>query len=327
MSGSSNNSAAASAAAASSSGGGNTNMPSRSSSSSSAANAGSAGNGNNTNALLDKDAIIWDMPPNVLQGWIYKSAPLDKEPTKAIQMWKNLETALNSLYEEERPVVQQEQEDGEDEDDNKRKKKKRKQTVRVLHDPYRIWLHAWKDYQPDDEDNDAEKKKQEEEGSHNNGPTTTANGQPPPAAQAAAPSKDKETTTTLILPPEADDVPASAGGKMAHLTLGGIINALSLKPGGVVHKVTPPPGNAKTGITPYYIPSTRLHRAVQARVRADILRTTPLRIQDMLAPELTYNEMNAIRKRIYDTVILGKFCCFEFGVDVLGDDECVLVEF
>lgn len=278
----SSNAAAASKANASSSSSSN-NMSSRSA-------AGSA--------LLVNDAI-WDMPPNLLQEWIIKSAPLDKDPAKATEMWKNLETALNSLYEEERPVQEESSAMNDDDDDDggnnsKRKKKKRKQTMRVLHDPYHIWLQAWKDNE-DDED----KKKNEDAAA----PVATGDNRPPPvnAQQPPAPPKD-----TMVLSPEADDVPSSAGGKVAHLTLGGIINALALKPGGVVQKVTPPAGNAKSGITPNYIPSTRLHRAVQARVHADILRTTPLRIQDMLAPDLSLSEMNAIRKRIFDTVILGK---------------------
>jgi hypothetical protein len=49
-----------------------------------------------------------------------------------------------------------------------------------------------------------------------------------------------------------------------------------------------------------------LHRAVQTRVRSDILSTTPLRIQQMLAADLSQAEFQSIRRRVYDTVILGK---------------------
>ena len=49
-----------------------------------------------------------------------------------------------------------------------------------------------------------------------------------------------------------------------------------------------------------------LHRAVLARLEIDMLDATPGRIAEMLCPETSLNEVNAIRRRIYDTVVLGR---------------------
>ena len=36
-----------------------------------------------------------------------------------------------------------------------------------------------------------------------------------------------------------------------------------------------------------------------------MVATTPSRIVQMLCPELSYSDVNAIRRRVYDTVVLG----------------------
>jgi hypothetical protein len=37
----------------------------------------------------------------------------------------------------------------------------------------------------------------------------------------------------------------------------------------------------------------------------DVLSTTPRRIADLFCPELSLGELNTIRRRIHDTVVLG----------------------
>jgi len=285
---------------------------------------------------------IWDMPKPVLRKWIDKTCPLvvdllssssspprgpstaagDKkkesddaaaaEAAKAAELWNRLELALDSLYEEDRFVDDggnliekkdaddsddddEEQDDDEDESGRRKRKKKRKKkrrTVRVLHDPYRLWLQAWKEQERIEQEND--------DGGGGGGSEAQQQQQQHVGGVGGAPSKP--ATTTLVLPPEADDVPAAPGGKLAHLTLGGVVNALTPTLGGVVDKLAP----KMTAGVPHAAVAMRLHRACQTRVHADILRTTPLRIQDMLASDLTKGELQAIRKRVYDTVILGK---------------------
>lgn len=37
----------------------------------------------------------------------------------------------------------------------------------------------------------------------------------------------------------------------------------------------------------------------------DVMATTPRRIADLLCPEITDSELRSIRRRVYDTVVLG----------------------
>ena len=64
-----------------------------------------------------------------------------------------------------------------------------------------------------------------------------------------------------------------------------------------------------------------LHRAVAQTVQTDILRTTPRRIQQLLASELTVAEFQSVRKRVYDTVILGKGMHVDDNNNVNNNDE------
>jgi len=48
-----------------------------------------------------------------------------------------------------------------------------------------------------------------------------------------------------------------------------------------------------------------LHRSVAARTEMDVMATTPRRIADLLCPEITDSELRSIRRRVYDTVVLG----------------------
>ena len=49
----------------------------------------------------------------------------------------------------------------------------------------------------------------------------------------------------------------------------------------------------------------KFHSSVQSKVELDMVATTPSRIVQMLCPELSYSDVNAIRRRVYDTVVLG----------------------
>lgn len=49
----------------------------------------------------------------------------------------------------------------------------------------------------------------------------------------------------------------------------------------------------------------KFHSSVQSKVELDMVATTPSRIVQMLCPELSFSEVNAIRRRVYDTVVLG----------------------
>jgi hypothetical protein len=106
------------------------------------------------------------------------------------------------------------------------------------------------------------------------------------------------------------------GGKLSQLTVSGIINGMAGHFGGVVL-------SRKLQLIPEIpldsIPSAKgasfaqikhiaqlLHKSIQTRIEEDVLVTTPIRIQEMLAPDISSQEFKGIRKRIYDTVILGK---------------------
>jgi hypothetical protein len=52
--------------------------------------------------------------------------------------------------------------------------------------------------------------------------------------------------------------------------------------------------------------ATSLHRVVQMKMERDFLETTPERIRQMLCGDVLPVEFRAIRRRVYDTVILGK---------------------
>ena len=49
---------------------------------------------------------------------------------------------------------------------------------------------------------------------------------------------------------------------------------------------------------------TLIHRR-QCSTEMDVMLTTPRRIADLFCPELSMAELNNIRRRIHDTVVLG----------------------
>jgi translation initiation factor 2 beta subunit (eIF-2beta)/eIF-5 len=210
----------------------------------------------------------------------------------ATETWKNLKAALDGLkakVEELPPVEDDEEEEEEEPPPSKRSKTeaqpktkaKKKQKVTII-DPYNIWLHTIR--RSDD------------------------------------PEDDQEGM-------EAQELKKTRGGKLSQLGLSGILNGLAGVQDGLVDTRQCDP---KEGIDPKaVIPTannvplmelkqfaTQFHKAVQTRIQADVLVTTPIRIQQMLAPNMQSSEFKAIRRRIYDTVILGKGLAQPEGSDI-----------
>ena len=136
-----------------------------------------------------------------------------------------------------------------------------------------------------------------------------------------------------------EDVVHTPGAILTRLTVGGITNALAGVEGGIVDVTTcrllapkaegggaESPKDAKkkaaadaiNGGADPTLPSAadlprsqvmrlarKFHSSVQSKVELDMVATTPSRIVQMLCPELSFSEVNAIRRRVYDTVVLG----------------------
>ena len=200
--------------------------------------------------------------------------------------------------------------DDEDDDDeeedatgstHRRKRRKRlfgkkpPRRPQILHDPYHIWFQ----------------------------PTTTEND---PAVAIIATSH-----THHVVPwnDEQDDMPCVTGGKCAILSPGGIFNAISatsicttpvlphsskllLQQAVMSGTISQWKQQQQQQIIPYltlghlHMIATTLHVAIAEQVKYDIVRTTPSRIQALLASDLTTVEFLSVRRRLHDTVILGK---------------------
>jgi len=127
--------------------------------------------------------------------------------------------------------------------------------------------------------------------------------------------KLEENGETAILLNEA--LPTSLGAKLAELSVAGIINGFAGVEGGVVDKSlkpvagTTPTAEIPTSAGPCPLSKIKmwavsLHQSVHTRLEKDVLGTTPLRIAHMLAPDLSPSEFRAVRRRVYETVMLGK---------------------
>ena len=92
--------------------------------------------------------------------------------------------------------------------------------------------------------------------------------------------------------PENQQIPDTFGSVVVQLTQEGIVNALSSS--GDMDELD----LSKMAAT--------LHRVVQVKMEADFLETTPERIREMLCSDVPPTEFRAIRRRVYDTVVLGK---------------------
>ena len=137
-----------------------------------------------------------------------------------------------------------------------------------------------------------------------------------------------------------EDVVHTPGAILTRLTVGGITNALAGVEGGIVDVTTcrllapkaeggrgaesskdatkKVAADATNGGADPTLPSAadlprsqvmrlarKFHSSVQSKVELDMIATTPSRIVQMLCPELSFSEVNAIRRRVYDTVVLG----------------------
>jgi hypothetical protein len=233
------------------------------------------------------------VPPNA-------RSKLDEDDARRVALatvaWTNLETALNGLQ-----TTLLKQPDEEDEEEfspppTKRiktennngnevvKKKKKKKPKTIVQDPFNIWLHTLrKRVQIDEEDVDDDD--------------------------------------------YGEELKTNVGGKLSQLTPSGILNGLAGVGGGIVSnkKMEPAQGytDPKTQIptassatfSELKLLAAAFHKSIQTRVEADVLVTTPIRIQQMLAPDVLHAEFRSIRRRIFDTVILGK----GLGTDIPED--------
>mmetsp|Transcript_25969 Transcript_25969/g.61628 ORF Transcript_25969/g.61628 Transcript_25969/m.61628 type:complete len:759 (-) Transcript_25969:76-2352(-) len=139
--------------------------------------------------------------------------------------------------------------------------------------------------------------------------------------------QDDEEDVRLVEDEAARDIKDTMGGKLTQLTISGLVNGFAGVLGGVVKNKRvevvdncpvstdsiPSAGGASLAQLKYL--ANMFSQSIQTKVEADALITTPLRIQQMLAPELSENEIKNIRSRIYETVILGK------GVNQIEEDD------
>jgi transcription initiation factor TFIIIB Brf1 subunit/transcription initiation factor TFIIB len=250
---------------------------------------------------------VWTMHTDQLDTWI-KSVPGLLSGTNVV-LWNNIKKAMNAVK------VIDTSTDGDDgttvttrpdhaassssgvkqegAEPPRKRTKKEKQGPILLEDPFQIWLHvtANKNMNGDADDDD-------DRDLH--------------ADLKSARVLDK-SKGQVWLPADAADIPDVLGGKLSQLCVGGLLNALSGVPGGLVTAINPSKVPGDTVPSADNLSGARLllaaiqwHRSIQVQVRADILVTTPIRIQEMLARDLEPAEFISIRKRVYETVILGK---------------------
>ena len=124
---------------------------------------------------------------------------------------------------------------------------------------------------------------------------------------------------TIILP---DPISTTIGGKLSELSVAGIVNGFAAVSGGFVDRYLQPMAAkqftcsaGECTLAQVLSWAHALHQSVQTRVQKDVLDATPQRIADMLCPDLTAAEFRAVRKRVYDTVVLGKGLRLEDGTD------------
>jgi hypothetical protein len=139
-------------------------------------------------------------------------------------------------------------------------------------------------------------------------------------------SDDDDEDSRKIEDEAARDLKSTFGGKLSQLTVSGLVNGMSGQLNGVVQnkKLHAIPGFPTDSIPTADGASLLqlkhlahiLYQSIQTRIETDVLATTPIRIQEMLAPDFSPQEFKAVRKRIYDTVILGKGLSQQEEVDI-----------
>jgi len=117
------------------------------------------------------------------------------------------------------------------------------------------------------------------------------------------------------------DIVHVPGAIIARLTIGGLMNAFAGQSKGIVDTTTARLYNHSHGIINKESPIATTENStvaeiqskamgvlhiVGARLEIDMMSSTPKRIIEMLCPESTLSDIVGIRKRIYDTVILGR---------------------
>lgn len=173
----------------------------------------------NNNKDNDEEALNAWLQAHVTQA---AAAAQITEPAAHNILWRNLMGAVRALRVVEQPEKKPDDDDYEDEDDdedddddgNRRKKKRRKRTIqrRYLQDPYKIWFQQAGETTADDVD------------SNNNDDDTINN-----------------NNGLIEWDEQQEDIPDTDGGKLAVLSVGGLLN-------GLAHKTvspTPHAGNPK----------------------------------------------------------------------------------
>mmetsp|Transcript_51946 Transcript_51946/g.62460 ORF Transcript_51946/g.62460 Transcript_51946/m.62460 type:complete len:738 (+) Transcript_51946:59-2272(+) len=100
------------------------------------------------------------------------------------------------------------------------------------------------------------------------------------------------------------DVVHKAGSMLSRMLLGGIINGISGKEGGVVEPTLRPDVSKLPAELVSWARTLKL--ALVAKLEMDMMESTMPRIVEILCPEVSMAEVNAIRKRVYDTVVLRR---------------------
>ncbi|CAB9500955.1 Transcription initiation factor IIB [Seminavis robusta] len=253
-----------------------------------------------------KPNYIWDLEGPEIDLWLrsvkslYPGPSVEPSPEDLAKrqfiplLWKNLEHALGDMKAEAvRSSDSNSNSNSHHGPDNttsssaggppaKKRAKKDRLLGYKLHDPCKIWIHI-KEFESMDDNNNNNK---DPDGKKNN--------------------------QKMILLPEA--VPTVMGAKLAELSVAGIINGFASVNGGFVDKHLKPVGATeielssvgKCTVVQLKSWAVTLHQSVQNRLEKDVLDTTPQRIASMMCPDLSLSEFKAVRRRIYDTVILGK---------------------
>ena len=114
-----------------------------------------------------------------------------------------------------------------------------------------------------------------------------------------------------------DPIPESVGRKLTMLTLAGLMNGLSGTQGGVVdaksqqidvdgNSSVQGQGSATATVAQIRAIATRLYFLVRTRMELDQIKALPHHIQLMLSPDLESAQFQSIRRRVRNTVVLGK---------------------
>lgn len=203
-------------------------------------------------------------------------------PELAGKAWSNLQTAITQLQTQvEVGAEAAAAANGDDDGDEKRMNgnpqpptKRRKKELLSVVDPFNIYKHTIRVPQDDEED-----------------PKTVED-------EAARDIKDTQ------------------GGKLTQLSISGLVNGFAGQLGGVVrNKRLETIEGVKTfaiatcdgaSLAQLKYLANVFYQSIQTRIEADSLTTTPIRIQQMLAPDMTPGQLASIRSRIYETVVLGK---------------------